>query len=290
MIKKPRHCLRKVVLLYLFYYIFHSNCVNNVLFYVLCLVSWSQTKLGREWFLAIKIECIRKHLSISSLHFAFIVHQPIKINSGLWEFHKKTTIGRHLAASRWSGSEVSPFKSVVFFICLSARSEILLQRFYERNFRLDGGFWFIVQFSHRTTVACCIIRFLGWLSPPVLRWYLLFKGDKYINKVKRRKVCGFSCSMCMERLSGYVYYKSGIWKAYSAFWLLSFSMASWIAQERWQVSLLTSNGFELILTSYEGYRSQKLFGWWNFTLEVWLMLHSEDLHWCTHKCKQRWLI
>lgn len=102
--RSQRHCLRKLMLLHLFYCIFYSNSVNNVVFYLLCLVSWSQTKLGSEWFLAIKIQCIRQHLSSSSLHFAFIVYQSIKINSGLGEFHKKITIGRHLAANRWSVS------------------------------------------------------------------------------------------------------------------------------------------------------------------------------------------
>lgn len=81
----------------------------------------------------------------------------------------------------------SSVQSVVFFICPSAKSEILLQSFFERNFRLDRSFWFIIQFGHRIAVVRGKIRFLGWLSPPVLRSYLLFKEDKHRNKIRKQR-------------------------------------------------------------------------------------------------------
>lgn len=128
---------------------------------------------------------------------------------------------------------------------------------------LNFCFGFIILFSHRTAVACGSIGFLEWLSPAVLRWCLLFKGDRHTNKkIKWREegAVAFPIPCLWRDFPGICITNQAFGKhaLLLGSFTLPFSVVSWIVQERWQASLLTSNSSLGIFASYKGYIGEVL--------------------------------
>lgn len=184
---------------------------------------------------------------------------------------------------------ISPVPLVFFLICLSAKSEILLQSFYERHLRLGDSFWFIIQFSHRTTVACRSIGFLGWLSTPVLTWYPLFKEDEDKNKItkwREERSVAFPV-VCLRR--GF----PGMFATNQAFAKHALLFGCFTLRFQWDYELSRRDDrpvFWLLMVCVDLWKfllHRKVFGWWSFASEVWLMFHSGHLRWFTKETRTK---
>lgn len=136
--------------------------------------------------------------------------------------------------------------------------------------------------------------FWGGYPFQFLGWYLLFKGDEHKNKIakwREERSVAFPV-VCLRR--GF----PDMFTTNQAFAKRALLFGCFTLRFQWDYELSRRDDrpvFWLLMVCVDLWEfllhrkvtEDKLFGWWSFASEVWLMFDSGDLHWFTKETRTK---